>query len=99
MTDIERIGDSVGAPKMPSDKYSYIEFVGSKWRFKGMRANVVDAVLGLKARGEDPIVLANDFEIPLAAVHEAIKFVESNPEVVNQHQRRMLKIANENSRR
>lgn len=99
MTELERTGESVGAPKMPSDKYTYIEFDGSKWRFKGLRANVVDAVLGLRARGEEPSVLAQDLDLPMAAISEAVQFVESNPEAVNQHQRRMLKIANENSRR
>jgi hypothetical protein len=99
MTEIESYGERLGTPKLPSDKYSYIEFDGAKWRFKGLRANIVDAVLGLKERSEDPTVMALDFDIPIAAVYEAIKFVESNPEVVSQHQRRMLKIANENSSR
>jgi hypothetical protein len=99
MIDIERFGEFVAAPKMPSEKYSYIEFDGSKWRFKGLRANVIDAVLGLKERGEAHAVMAQDLSIPLAAVVEAVQFIESNPEIVGQHQRRMLKIANENSRR
>jgi hypothetical protein len=99
VTEIERIGDLVGASKMPSDKYSYIEFDGSKWRFKGLRANVIDAVLGLKERSETQTVLAQALNLPVAAIIEAIEFVESNPEIVIQHQRRMLKIANENSRR
>jgi hypothetical protein len=89
----------VTTPKMPADNYSYIEFDGSKWRFKGMRANIFDAILGLKERKEAPSVLAQNFNLPLAAVNEAIEFVETHPEAVTQHQLRMLKIANENSRR
>lgn len=98
MQDTER-KDEMGAPKIQAESYQFIEFDGQKWRFKGYRAGIIDAVLGLQARGESPSVLAQDLHLPLIAVEEAIQFVQSHPEAVIEHQRRMLKIANEHSRR
>lgn len=99
MPEIERENRKVGTPKLPNDRYQYIEFVNEKWRFKGYRAGVIDAILGMRAREESAAMLARDLDLPVAAVEEAIQFVDSNPDAIAKHQRRMLKIANEHSHR
>lgn len=98
MQDTEK-KDEMGAPKIRVEYYQFIEFDGQKWRFKGYRAGVIDAILGLQARGESPSVLARELQLPLGAIEEAIQFVQSHPEAVIEHQRRMLNIANECSSR
>jgi len=98
MQDTEK-KDEMGAPKIQAENYQFIEFDGQKWRFKGYRAGVIDAILGLKARGESPVVLAMELQLPLDAIEEAIQFVQSHPEEVIKHQLRMMKIANERSPR
>jgi hypothetical protein len=97
MQDTE--GKEMDAPKLQSESYQYIELREGKWRFKGRRANIIDAVLGLSERGDTIGALAQDLSLPEAAIEEAISFLQKNPEVISEHHRRMLKIANEHSRR
>lgn len=67
--------------------YQFIQFESDKWRFNGRRAGVVDAVLGMQARNESTATLASELEVPIAAVEEAVVFVEANSAAVAEHSR------------
>ncbi len=97
MSEIEKERVRMAALKQ-AEAYQFIQFENDKWRFKGRRAGVVDAVLGMRARNESAATLASGLEIPIAAVEEAVAFVDANPATVVEHQRRLMKIANEHSR-
>lgn len=98
MQDTEK-DKPMGALKIEPDAFRFIEFRDEKWRFKGQRANVIDAIVGMKARQESVETLARDLDVSIDAVIEAVHFVDSHPEAVADHHRRMLKFANEHSRR
>lgn len=71
----------------------YVEFRKDKWRFIGRRANIVDAILGQQARGDSFTQLAQMLDLPVAAIEEASKFLEKNPQIIKEHEQRMLRLA------
>lgn len=73
----------------------YIHFENEKWRFKGRRANVIDAVSGLLDRKDSPEMLASDLDIPVEAVIEAIEFYNNNPETVKSRIQKSHKYADD----
>lgn len=60
------------------EKYQYIHFENNKWRFKGRRATVLDAISGMMDRKDSPDLLAKELDVPLEAVNEAIIFYQEN---------------------
>lgn len=62
----------------------YIHFENNKWRFKGRRANVIDAIAGLKDRKDSPELMAKELDVPVDAIKEAILFYDKNPDIVKE---------------
>ena len=72
------------------EKYRFLEWRPHSWRkqpyLKGRRMTVANVVYGMRANKLTPEKAAEDFDLPLEQIREALLYYQRHPEVVQQDQ-------------
>jgi uncharacterized protein (DUF433 family) len=72
------------------ETYRYLEHRADSWRrqpyLKGRRMTVANVVYGMRAYKLTPEEAAEDFDLPLEQIQEALLYYQRHPEIVQQDQ-------------